>query len=73
MSKQNKPIWAIKFRNFCFNNNLKAVTVAKMLSVQLGTVYKYWSGDIVVPDESKKILEKETGLDIYEVFYNEEL
>lgn len=73
MSKQNKPIWAIKLRNFCFNNNLKAVDIAEVLNLQVGSVYKYWSGIVTVPDENKKILEKEIGLDIYEVFYNEEL
>lgn len=70
---ENRPIWAIKFRNFCFNNHLKAADIAKMLNLQVGSVYKYWSGVVSVPDESKKILEKELGLDIYDTFYNEEL
>lgn len=73
MRIERKTISAIKFRNFCYNNNLKAKDVAKILNVKVTSVYKYWRGDVAVPDESKKILEKEIGLDIYEVFYNEEL
>lgn len=73
MSNGNKPVWAIKFRNFCFNNNLQAKDIAEILHLQAATVYKYWSGLIAVPDENKKVLEKEFGLDIYETFYNEEL
>lgn len=71
MKKQKKPMFAIRFRNFCFNNNLKAEDVAKILNVQVGTVYKYWAGRITVPDESKKILEQEIGLPIYEIFFEE--
>ena len=73
MGIKKKPIWAIKFRNFCFNNNLKSLDIAKKLDVKPSTIYKYWSGRIIVPDESKKILEKEFGLNIYETFYDEEL
>lgn len=67
----NKPDWAIKFRNFCFNNNLKAKDVAEILHLQTATVYKYWAGDSTVPDQSKKVLEREVGLDIYDIFYKE--
>lgn len=73
MSITKKPISAIKFRNFCFNNNLESKDIAEKLGVKYTTIYKYWSGRTPVPDESKKILEKEFGLDIYEVFFNEEL
>lgn len=68
-----KPIWAIKFRNFCFNKDLQAKDIANVLNVKTTTVYKYFAGVIAIPDDSKKILEKELGLDIYETFYNEEL
>ena len=68
-----KPVWAIKFRNFCFNNDLKAKDIARILNLQTPIVYKYWSGEVGIPDKSKKILERETGLDIYDTFYNEEL
>lgn len=73
MKKSNKPIYAIKFRNFCFNNDLQARDIAKLLNVKVSTIYKYWSGNVLVPDESKKILEQKIGLDIYDTFYNEEL
>lgn len=73
LSNGNKPVWAIKFRNFCFNNNLKAKDIADMLHLSTTAVYKYWGGYMAVPDESKKVLEKELGLDIYETFFNEEL
>ena len=66
-----KPIHAIKFRNFCFNNNLGAADIANILNVSTSMIYKYWSGAAAVPDESKKILEKEIGLNIYETFYEE--
>lgn len=67
----NKPDWAIKFRNFCFNNNLKAKDIADILHVQTATVYTYWGGRSPVPDQSKKILEQEVGLDIYDTFFKE--
>lgn len=73
MRKDNKPVSAIKFRNFCFNNNLQAKDIANMLHLRTATVYKYWAGLIAVPDENKKILEQKAGLDIYEIFFNEEL
>lgn len=73
MSIVKKPIWAIKFRNYCFNNNLESKDLAEKLGVKHTTIYKYWSGRTPVPDVSKKILEKEFGLDIYETFFNEEL
>lgn len=73
MKKSNKPVWAIKLRNFCFNNDLRATDIAEMLHLKTATVYKYWAGDITVPDESKKILEQKVGLPIYETFFNEEL
>jgi hypothetical protein len=66
-----KPDWAIKFRNFCFNKNLKAKDIANLLHIQTATVYKYWAGDISVPDCNKKLLEQEIGLDIYDIFYKE--
>lgn len=69
--KENKPDYAIKFRNFCFNNDLRATDIAEALHVRTATVYKYWAGDISVPDDSKKVLEKEFGLDIYDTFFKE--
>lgn len=69
----DKPVWAIKFRNFCFNNDLQAKDIAKILNVKTTTVYKYFSGSIAIPDSSKKTLEKELNLNIYETFYNDNL
>jgi len=62
---------AIKFRNFCFNNELKADVVAEVLNVSVATIYKYWSGGAAVPDTNKKILEEKFGLDIYDTFFKE--
>ena len=71
MRKKQRPDWAIKFRNFCHNNDLTAKDVAKILKVSTMTIYGYWCGRTAVPDETKKKLEKEIGLDIYDTFYNE--
>lgn len=73
MRKGNKPVSAIKFRNFCFNNDLQAKDIAEMLHLRTATIYSYWSGRTAVPDDVKKTLEQKAGLDIYEVFFNEEL
>jgi len=62
---------SIKFRNFCFNNELKAEIIAEALNVSVATIYKYWSGSVAVPDTNKKILEKKFGLDIYDTFFKE--
>lgn len=69
--KEVKPDYAIKFRNFCFDNDLRATDIAEALHVRTATVYKYWAGIISVPDDSKKVLEKEFGLDIYDTFFKE--
>ena len=68
-----KPIYAIKFKRFCEDNNISAQDVARALNLSRAAVYKYWSGDAIVPDTNKKILERKMGLPIYETFYNEEL
>ena len=73
MKFANRPVSAIKFRKFCYNNDLQAKDLAEMLDQSVSTIYKYWSGRIAVPDDKKKILAEKTGLDIYEIFYNEEL
>ena len=73
MGYDDRRISAIKFRNFCSNNDLKAKDLAEMLDQSVSTIYKYWSGRIAVPDDKKKILEEKAGLDIYEVFYRKEL
>ena len=62
---------AIKFRNFCFNNELRANDIAECLNVSVATIYKYWSGSVAVPDTSKKILEEKFGLNIYDTFFKE--
>lgn len=66
-----KPIYAIKFKNFCQNNGYLAQDIAEIINVKKATVYKYFSGRTVVPDEAKKKLEKEIGLNLYDVFFNE--
>ena len=73
MEYDDRRISAIKFRNFCINNDLKAKDLAEMLDQSVSTIYKYWSGRIAVPDDKKKILEEKAGLDIYEIFYRKEL
>ena len=73
MVYDDRRISAVKFRNFCSNNDLKAKDLAEMLDQSVSTIYKYWSGRIAVPDDKKKILEEKAGLDIYEIFYRKEL
>ena len=73
MRHTNKLVSAIKFRKFCYNNDLKAKDLAEMLDQSVWTIYKYWNGTISIPDDKKKTLAEKTGLDIYEIFYNEEL
>ena len=73
MKYTNRPVSAIKFHKFCRNNDLSAKDLAEMLDQSVSAIYKYWNGKITVPDDKKKILAEKTGLDIYEVFYNEEL
>lgn len=68
-SIKDKPISAIKFRNYCKDNDITAKRLSKLLNVSIKTIYCYWAGVAQVPDNSKKIMEKEIGLDIYETFY----
>lgn len=69
----SKPIWSIKFALWCKNNGYSAQDIADILHLQRGTIYSYWSGVSPVSDESKKILEQEIGLPIYDTFYNTEM
>lgn len=69
----SKDISALKFKLWCKNNNYSAQNIADVLHLQRATVYGYWSGNISVPDESKKKLEEKLGLPIYEIFFNTEL
>lgn len=65
-----KPIYAIKLKNFCQNNGYTAQDIAEILNLRRGTVYKYFSGQIFVPDDAKKTLEQKMGLNVYDVFFN---
>ena len=70
-SIKNKPTWAIKFKNYCTDNDISAKRLAKLLNISIKTVYCYWAGVAQVPDYSKKIMEQELNVPIYEIFLNE--
>ena len=68
---KDKPIWAIKFRNYCKDNGISAKLLSNLLHLNLKTIYCFWSGEIQVSDHYKKILEKELNMPIYDIFLNE--
>ena len=70
-SIKDKPISAIKFRNYCKDNDISAKKLSKVLNISIKTIYCYWSGVFQVPDYAKKILEQELNMPIYEIFLND--
>ena len=70
-SIKGKPISAIKFRNYCKNNDIPAKRLSKLLNVSIKMIYCYWAGTSQVPDCYKKIMEQELKMPIYEIFLNE--
>ena len=70
-SIKGKPISAIKFRNYCKDNDISAKRLSKLLNISIKTVYCYWAGAAQVPDYSKKIMEQELNMPIYEIFLND--
>ena len=71
MSIRQKPISAIKFRNWCKDHGISAKQLALLLHLNIKTIYAFWSGDIQVSDQYKKILEKELKMPIYDIFLND--
>jgi transcriptional regulator with XRE-family HTH domain len=70
-SIKDKPISAIKFKNYCVDNGISAKQIAKILNITVKAVYCYWSGVNQVPDYAKKLLEQKLNMPIYEIFLNE--
>lgn len=70
-SIKDRPIAAIKFRNYCKDNDISAKKIAKVLNVSVKAVYKYWSGVNQVSDFAKKLLEEKLNMPIYEIFLND--
>lgn len=70
-SIKDKPISAIKFKNYCIDNDISAKRLSKLLTVSVKTIYSYWAGQAQVPDRSKKIMEEKLDMPIYEIFLND--
>lgn len=70
-SIKDKPISAIKFKNYCKDNGISAKQIAKVLNISIKAVYCYWSGVNQVPDYAKKLLEEKLNMPIYEIFLND--
>lgn len=68
---KDKPTSAIKFRNYCKDNDITAKKLSKVCGVTINAVYKWWAGGNQVPDEAKKIMEHELHMPIYEIFLND--
>ena len=68
---KDKPIWAIKFRNYCKDNGITAKQISLLLHLNERTVYSFWSGENQVSDHYKKVLEKELKMPIYDIFLND--
>ena len=69
----NKKLLGKRIKELRKTRNITQQDLAEMLDQSVWTIYKYWNGTIARPDDKKKILAEKTGLDIYEIFYNEEL
>ena len=69
--QKQKPIHAIKFRNYCKDNGVTAKQLALLLHLNTKTIYAMWAGEIQVSDHYKKVLEKELKMPIYDIFLND--
>lgn len=70
-SIKDKPISAIKFRNYCKDKGISAKLLSTVLNVTPRTVYGFWSGEFQVSDNYKMILEKDLNIPVYDIFLND--
>lgn len=71
--KKDLPIYAIKLKRFRLSKGLSQKDFADIVGVSEISVSFYERGVRRPKDKTMQIMAEKTGLDIYEVFFNEEL
>lgn len=73
MAVRKLPVWAIKLKRFRLSKGLSQQEFADILGLSLPSVSSYEQGLRRPKQATMDKMHKKTGLDIYEVFFNEEL
>ena len=71
--KKDLPIYAIKLKRFRQSKGLSQKEFAALIGASEISISSYERGARRPKDKTMRIMAKKTGLDIYEVFFNEEL
>lgn len=71
--KKDLPIYAIKLKRFRQSKGLNQKEFADLIGVSEISISFYERGIRRPKDKTMRIMAEKTGLDIYEVFFNEEL
>lgn len=67
------PIYAIKFKRFRLSKGLTQEGMGKILGLSMMTIAAYEQGIRRPKDKTMHVMHKKLGLDIYDIFFNEEL
>lgn len=71
--KKDLPIYAIKLKRFRLSKGLSQKEFADLIGVSEISVSSWERGVRKPKEKTMRIMAKKTGLDFYEVFFNEEL
>ena len=71
--KKDLPIYAIKLKRFRLSKGLNQKEFAELIGASEISISSYERGTRRPKDKTMRIMAEKTGLDIYEVFFNEEL
>ena len=71
--KKDLPIYSIKLKRFRQSKGLNQKEFAELVGITEISVSSYERGARRPKDKTMRIMAEKTGLDIYEVFFNEEL
>ena len=73
MTKNNLPVWAIKFKRFRLSKGLTQSGLANILGLSVPAIRSYEQGIRKPKKATMDLMKKEIGLNIYEIFFNDEL
>lgn len=73
MSKKNLPVYAVKLKRFRLSKGLTQEQFGELIGVKQITVAGYEQGIRRPKEKTMQVMSEKTGLDIYEIFFNEYL
>lgn len=67
------PVWSIKLKKHCAKKGLTAKKVSELTGLSKPTIDSYFQGKQKPKDDNKKLLAEKIGLDVYEIFFNDDI